>query len=107
MKNWLILAALTCICHSAGADTIDVRQGVPFPEVFYENSGDRISGSVDREYEIDGIRVRVIVIINGAEDKWGERLMVYPLDPMVIADPETADVPDGESVVVRLIPPMF
>lgn len=95
----------------AGGDTIVLQQGVPYYEVVYTNVLDLESVPAFYKLCLDAVYVRVRIAIGQKNDGWinGEELIWVTPEPEtgLIAEPPFAAVIDGESVTIRLIPPMF
>jgi hypothetical protein len=65
--------------------------------VTYYNSVNDCSNNIDRVMESDnGIAVRVIIEVGGAETEYRERITLEPQDPMMMAFPPEGDLLDGE-----------
>jgi len=106
----MMLTAPMSLADARSVDTLDVleiQQGDPWPQVYYENSGDQSSlrgrGQV---LQLDGVRVKVWIEVGGGPHG-AERITVVPEDDQVIAVPPVADVQDGDSVTIVIMPPMF
>ena len=79
-------------------------------ELHYYNSISQISNSVGgRWVEHDGIRVRFRIEVHGPERNEGrEHFTVIEIDPPeYVAMPADIWALDGETVVIRILPPMF
>lgn len=92
----------------AGSDTIEIREaeGVA-AEVVYNNGFNTLSRSGTYTVEISGVVVDVRIQTNLPGHMNAETITVTPHDPGLIAVPVEIDVPDGESVVIQIMLPLF
>lgn len=100
------VAAETLI--QSGGDTIEIREaeGVA-AEVVYNNGESQNSKSGKFELEVAGVVVDVEIRVNDPGKENMETVLVVPRDSGLIAIPPEADIPDGESVTVQIMLPMF
>lgn len=65
--------------------------------VTYYNSINDCSNNMDRVMETEnGIAVRVVITVGGADTEYRERITLEPQDPMMMAFPPEGDLLDGE-----------
>lgn len=87
---------------SRSSDTLELRQGDPWPEVYYSNHAGKQSTQGWQTLQMDGLVVRVHIQVGEAET-----ITVVPVDDQVVAIPPEADVMDGDDITIVLMPPMF
>jgi len=85
------------------ADILRVEQCEVWPCIYYQNSAHEKSDSVDHVFNVKGAEVRVKIGFHHKSPD--ETITVEPLDAEVIADPEYAEVADGEDIYVNIILP--
>jgi len=86
-----------------GGDTLEVRQGPVWPQIYYLNSGAEQSREGVHKRIVAGVEIRIEIGVTAAH----EIITVTPLDPMVRAEPATAEVEDGASISIDIILPLF
>jgi len=86
-----------------GGDTLEIRQGPVWPQVYYKNSGAEQSREGVHKRTVAGVEIRIEIGVTAAH----EIITVTPLDPMVRAEPSTAEVEDGASISIDIILPLF
>lgn len=93
--------------HTETGDVLDFRRGPVYPEVYYSNSGDQSSVSVEnRRMVLDGVEVIVNIRLGSDKIRGAEVITVEPVDPNVFAEPPEAHVRDGEDVTIWVIIPL-
>lgn len=94
----------------SGSDTIEVRgssQAGVHAEVEYSNGVSKGSHRLRHVFEFEGVKVQVRIEVGGREVENAEIITVEVLDGGLIAYPPEAHVPDGQSVVIQIMRPMF
>jgi len=84
-------------------DTLRVQQGAVWPEIYYHNDGGQTSNWTRETFVIHGITVQVEIKVQSGP----EIIVVTTDDPMVVIEPQEAEVEDGDDISVKIIPPLF
>ena len=93
--------------YELSKDILEMREGNPWPEVYYKNDVSQNSlPVVGQTLELNGIEVQVWIQLS-AGPNGEERITVKPTDSQLIAIPAEADVLDGEDITIIIMPPMF
>lgn len=91
-----------------GGDIIEIRKSSEGhkAEVYYSNTRVQNSGGGQVFLDYGDVVVHIKVEVNAGLDG-AERVTVSPVNPGLIAVPETADVKDGDGIVIQIMLPMF
>lgn len=92
----------------SGSDTIEIRASqTHFAEVVYSNGITQNSNNLRQIMAFDDLEVIVVIEVNPSGTKGRERITVEPVDSAFVAVPASAEVEDGESIVIQIMQPMF